>query len=107
MSRVAIILLMAMVGGCATRSSTARDYHFAAAGNDESGDGSLLRPFRTIDKIASLSLESGDRLLFEGGQVFTGNLQVSGRSLYVGSFGAGRATIDARRGSALLSARRN
>jgi hypothetical protein len=99
-----VVVLAGMGWGCAP-AGPPRDYYFGANGNDARGDGSLLQPFRSIAKANSISLKPGDRLLFEGGAAFEGNLALDehdagkpGLPVYVGSFGTGRATIRAGEG---------
>lgn len=77
--------------------------YFSAAGNDTTGTGALATPYATIAKANSLALVPGDKLLFRGGDTFTGNLIVnaSGTSsapISIGSYGTGQATINAGTG---------
>jgi hypothetical protein len=99
-------LLIAAMGCVGCASAPPRDYYYSTHGDDSSGDGSLLRPLRSMAKAGALSLNPGDRMLFEGGAVFDGNLVLNqhgaGRPeqpVYIGSFGNGRATIRAGEGT--------
>jgi hypothetical protein len=100
-----VVVLAGMGWGCAP-AGPPRDYFFGAKGNDARGDGSLAQPFRSIAKANTISLHPGDRLLFEGGAVFEGNLVLdehdagkTGLPVSVGSYGAGRAIIRAGEGN--------
>ncbi len=86
-------------------TAQARDLHFSADGDDAAGDGSEARPWRSIDKANTLRLVAGDRVLFAGGQTFSGNLSLEGgpggtpeSPIEVGSYGQGRATIESGEG---------
>ncbi|HSF46304.1 MAG TPA: right-handed parallel beta-helix repeat-containing protein, partial [Chitinophagaceae bacterium] len=57
----------------------ATDYYVnSAAGNDGNVGTSADQPFKSIDKVNSLSLAPGDRVLFAAGQIFTGELRLIG-----------------------------
>src|ERR1700677_3063180 len=52
----------------------------------------------TVDAVNRLSLKPGDSVLFRGGQVFVGTVRISasgseGHPVWIGSYGAGEATI--------------
>jgi hypothetical protein len=70
----------------------AATYHFANAGNDGTGNGSSSTPYATLVKLKSLSLSSGDSVLFNQGDNFTGTIYaVSG--VYYGGYGSGAKPI--------------
>jgi len=63
---------------------------------------------RNIDEVNLLDLEPGDRVLFEGGQTFLGNmilgpedLGTAAQPVVIASYGSGRATINAQTGTAI------
>jgi hypothetical protein len=78
-------------------------YYVDAAGGDDSNTGtSAGSAWATIERVNALDLEPGDRLLFNGGQIFIGNLELgiedAGTAISpitLGSYGEGRATINA------------
>jgi hypothetical protein len=81
-------------------------YVDAVSGNDSNSGISTTSPWRTINKANTLNLNPGDRLLFKGGQTFSGNLQLGAEDaglatnpVNVGSYGSGRATISAGTGT--------
>jgi len=101
----AFLFALLVVTGCQTPSG--RDYYFSPAGNDQS-NGSAETPFQTLAKASSLSLNPGDRLLLQGGQRFTGTILLNAsdagtpeKPVHIGSYGQGRAIIDAGAGSAI------
>jgi hypothetical protein len=107
-----LVCVLAALGGCAAAPASvagpARDYYFSPRGDDAGGDGSTARPFASVTKAGSIRLNPGDRLLFEGGQLFRGNLVLADgaagtaeRPIVVCSFGSGRARIDAGEGYAV------
>jgi hypothetical protein len=90
-------------------ATLAADYHFDAERGHDALDGSRAHPWRSIAKANSVSLRPGDQLLFHGGQTFVGNLLLeaddagtSDRPVIVGSYGHGRARIDAGLGYGVL-----
>src|SRR5580658_4669450 len=95
---VIAIALACMTAGCA--AAPPRDYCFSPAGSDDAGDGSAARPYQSIARANTLSLHPGDRVLFEAGKTFAGNFRLERDSgtarqpIVIGSYGAGRATID-------------
>ena len=54
----------------------ATDYYFSASGNDNNA-GTESSPFQSLNKINSLSLKAGDRLLFRRGDMFAGTFTVT------------------------------
>jgi hypothetical protein len=91
----------------AVSPAVARDYYVSTAGND-GGPGSATAPWRTLGKVNATSFQPGDRILLEGGQSFTGPLQLGNddhgtptRNLVVSSYGLGRAVINGGTGRAV------
>lgn len=100
-------LWAALVLGFAA-SLHAIDYHFSAAGDDSNGNGTQANPWSTITKANTLDLNPGDRLLFRGGDTFTGKLDLTSEDsgtaaspVTVRSYGTGRATLSGGAGVAL------
>jgi len=78
----------------------ATDYFVRLTGNDAAKGDSPNAAWQTIKRVNRARFQPGDRLLFEGGASFTGNLLLSeedaGTSnapVAIGSVGKGRATI--------------
>ncbi|MFE6157382.1 right-handed parallel beta-helix repeat-containing protein [Streptomyces sp. NPDC056486] len=101
----AIVLIGA--SGCAatphyapeTKNST---YYVSARGDDQNDGSSPGQAWRSLARAERVSLEPGDRLLLEGGARFTGTITLNGteagranRPVVVGSYGEGRATVEA------------
>ena len=83
-----------------------RNYYIASNGNDV-WDGSRAHPWKTVDAVGRAVLGPGDSVLFRGGQVFSGTLRLGhGGSavhpVWIGSYGAGAATIDGGDSSAVV-----
>ena len=88
---------------------SAATYHFSSVGNDLLGNGSVAKPWKTIDKFNQLNLDPGDSALFRAGDTFSGRMwldetdagtSATGRLIApvsIGSYGAAgsatRATI--------------
>ena len=80
-------------------SITATEYYVSPTGAD-TNVGSRESPFQTIDRINSLDLEPGDKVLFEAGKTFNGTLSLTNedygsqeQNIVVASYGHGCATI--------------
>src|SRR5690242_16992175 len=99
---VAVALLLLCVHAT---TAGAADYFVSSSGNDANPGTSAARAWQTIDKLNSIAFAAGDRILFEAGATFRGNLVFdagdagsAAQPVTVSSFGSGRATIDAASG---------
>jgi Secretion system C-terminal sorting domain len=68
----------------------ATNYYVAASGSDANNGTSAATPYRSINKINSITLQPGDQVLFKRGDVFRGQLQI-----YQSGTSASPITIDA------------
>ncbi len=75
------------------------DYHVSSKGED-GASGGRNAPWRSVARASLAKLKPGDRILFEGGQVFPGRLTFGASQsgtekapVVLTSYGAGRATI--------------
>jgi hypothetical protein len=50
----------------------AATYYVSPTGNDSNNGTSTSTPWKTISKVNSVTLSAGDRVLFQGGQTFSG-----------------------------------
>lgn len=87
----------------------ARDY-FLSKNGDDSKTANEAEPWQTIEKVNEVALQPGDRILFRGGDTFSGNLildnsdsGMEGKSVVISSYGKGRAIIDAGTGYGLAA----
>jgi hypothetical protein len=85
-----------------------RSFYVRPTGDDRNPGTSLARAWRTIERANRQVFLAGDELRFEAGFVYTGNLRFDARDagiqaapIRIGSFGRGRATIEAGTGTAL------
>ena len=106
MGLIAISWVPIAPGGPAAAGST---YYVEPRGRDDHSGTSPETAWRTIDRANHHDFRPGDQLLFAGGRTFEGNLVLTakdagtpGRPVVVGSYGQGRATIDAGPGTAVL-----
>jgi hypothetical protein len=103
-----MLALLALAAMAAPPFAPGSDYHVSPAG-DDAGAGTAAAPWRSIDRVSRAAYRPGDRILFEGGAEFEGNLVLDARTsrsdpanpITVGSSGRGRATIRAGRGTAV------
>lgn len=108
MTQLRIIKITALVFMMAV-PCLAADYHFSSSGSDTLGDGSIGNPFQSIAKLNQIDLNPGDRALFEGGKLFSGNVFLNSSDagtaaspVIITSYGSGRATIQASAGDAFF-----
>ena len=86
----------------------AADYFVRNDGDDGASGDSANRAWRTIERVNRARLQPGDRVLFDAAKSFAGNLLLtaedagtSNAPVVIGSFGQGRATIQAGRGTGI------
>jgi hypothetical protein len=90
-----------IVSGTAAPQTIAKPnttYFVSPQGNDHNTGTSPATAWRTINQVNSVEFRPGDRILFEGGDTFSGNLAFDSQDMgpiTVGSYGTGLATIDA------------
>jgi Right handed beta helix region len=96
---LAILLLLA-----SARPLAATDYFVRPNGHDEAQGTSTNAAWRSIERVNQARFLPGDRVRFEAGASFAGNLLLSAEDagtsnapVVIGSFGEGRATILAGR----------
>jgi len=106
------ILSFTFCGGLtlACLSTLAADYHLDAEHGNDARDGlSPATAWRTLERASAATLKPGDRVLLRAGQTFPGTLRLDAedagtpqKPVTIGSFGQGRATIQAGLGGAVL-----
>lgn len=81
-------------------SGVAKDYFVRPDGDDTAMGDSQSRAWRTIEHVNAQRLQPGDRVCFEAGKSFVGQLRLTAEDagnasapVTLGSFGRGRATI--------------
>ncbi|MFF9622374.1 right-handed parallel beta-helix repeat-containing protein [Streptomyces griseosporeus] len=95
-----------LAGGCLANTPHYTPYHtyyVSPAGDDRNDGRSPSHPWRTLAHADNQAYQPGDQLLLEGGKRFRGSLELrrgeagrADRPVVVGSYGDGRATIEAR-----------
>jgi Right handed beta helix region len=85
-------------------------YYVSTSGSDSNSGTSPTSAWKTVGKANSANLDPGDTLLFQGGQTFNGNLSISSgdsgsssNPVTIGSYGSGRATINAGNGRGIYA----
>ncbi len=101
----ALIVLLLTAGG----PLSAKDFFLDAESGNDTAEASRDRPWRTIARANTNDFAPGDRLLFQGGQMFHGNLALDAhdagtaeRPVTIGSYGEGRARIDGGAGTGVF-----
>jgi hypothetical protein len=104
------LLLVSALGLAACGPSGGTTYYVSANGRDQNAGTSATKPWKTIGRVNAQDLNPGDKVLFEGGRTFVGELQLlagdSGTAaspVEIGSHGAGPATISGGTGTGITS----
>lgn len=90
-------------------ATDAVDYYVSSTGDDRLNGTSTSTAWRTVSKVNEMSFRPGDRIQFEGGQTFIGQLTFDANDsgtphapVTISSYGEGRATIDALEGNGIV-----
>src|SRR4051812_21335183 len=51
-------------------------YYISPDGDDASAGTSVDQPWQTLDRVAPLDLQPGDKVLLQGGRTFAGNIEL-------------------------------
>jgi hypothetical protein len=83
-------------------------YFVSPTGNDHNAGTSPSTAWRTVSQVNRVNFQPGDRILFQGGASFAGNLAfdtgdlgTAAAPITVGSYGSGRATVEAGAGTGI------
>lgn len=94
------LLFFLLIQGLCGNAISAHTYYLSATGNDAGSGATIEDAWRSIDKLNTIPLHAGDRVLFEGGSIFAGAIWIRSRSqgtaerpIIIGSYGRGAATI--------------
>jgi len=101
---LSILLMGLAVGTCHT--TMAATYYVSPSGDDNNPGTSPGSAWQTVDRVNTADLNPGDRVLFEAGRDYAGNLLLTAEDagtptqpVVIGSYGSGRARIKAGNGS--------
>lgn len=93
-----------IIMGC--QQNLTATYYISPSGNDSHSGTSAQTPWRTLDKVNATDLNPGDKVLFQAGNDYPGNLLLTAEDagtpkqpVVIASFGSGRARIKAGDGS--------
>ncbi len=85
-------------------------YVDALSGDDTNNGTSPASAWQSIEKVNGLAFSPGDQILFQGGQTFSGNLYLDDSRkgtvldpVVIGSYGTGRAELQAGNGHGILA----
>ena len=91
------------------------DYYVSSLGDDSNSGLSERQPWRSIDRVNAAQLLPGDSIWFRANQTFSGNLCLvkvrqrrtdEAHVITIGSYGSGRATINAGSGAGFIAKNR-
>ena len=71
---------------------TAKNYYVSSSGSNSNG-GTITAPWQTIAKVNATTFETGDSILFKGGDSFKGTLRPKQNGLTFASYGIGKGII--------------
>jgi hypothetical protein len=98
-----------VTSGTPTGTSGPATYYLSPSGNDAAAGTSPKTPWRTLHRASVAVLPPGSRLLLQGGQRFTGELELNhqdagnaARLVVISSYGTGRATIASGTGDGIF-----
>ena len=100
--------LLALFSSGATAQTHSKKYYVNSFAGNNDNTGAKNQPFKSIDKINSLSMVAGDTIFFSGNQVFKGTLSLIQKTgtakhpIVISSYGIGRAVINAGDSSAVV-----
>src|SRR5262245_9025941 len=104
--RAVVSTFAAVVLLSSATASAAQKYFVSPAGNDDADGRSRATAWRTLDRVAAHTFAAGDQLLLSAGDVHHGSIQLgpdrSAGQIEIGSYGRGRAIIDAGTGPAIV-----
>lgn len=103
--KAALLALLICLG---SRPAMATAYYISPGGKDTNSGMSQTAPWKTLARASSMSFSAGDSILLKGGRSFDGELTLGANSggteanpITIGSYGGGRATIDAGSGTGI------
>ena len=96
-------------GDLATGATSGVTYYVSATGNDGNSGTSPSLAWKSTSKVNSRTFSPGDKIMFQGGAVFSGGLYFDNADrgsaaapITVTSYGTGRATIQAGNGNGIM-----
>src|SRR5215510_907910 len=99
-------LVSAFVPGSVSAVPGAHTYYVSPSGDDTANGWTKTTAWRTLSRVAQQRFVAGDRLLLEGGVVHPGSIALdpsnSAGNFEIGSYGGGRAIIDAGNHSGIV-----
>ena len=92
-----VLIYLALISTLST-SFGQTTYYVANSGDDNNTGRSSNDPFKTVDKIGSLSLQPGDQVLFQRNDIFRGSLQIhqsgsSDKPIVIDAYGSGNKPV--------------
>jgi len=101
-SLLILLFITGILIGCTNgNNNTSGGSYYLSPDGDDGNPGTLAKPWKTIEKINGLNIKPGDRILFEGGKVFSGTLRldsmdkgIATKKVIIGSYGKSAAVID-------------
>ncbi len=106
MKRIHLLICIISLVAISCSTPISKFYVDSQLGKD-ANPGTMRKPFRSIERVNSLQLQAGNSVFFAGGQTFDGSLLLKGltgtkeKPVVIGSFGTGRAIINAGNVSAV------
>lgn len=98
-------MVVLLLFSCQQKQTTApiyksRGYYLSNSGNDMY-EGTVMHPWKTIEKLNAIQLKPGDSVCFKAGEIFSGTVLldsndagIENKNIVITSYGDGKATID-------------
>ena len=97
MKNIALVVLLISFNSLAQNKT----YYLSPSGNDGNSGLLITSAWKTISKINTINFQPGDKILFEGNQIFTGTIDLdasdignASNPIIISSYGNGKATIN-------------
>src|SRR4051812_10124205 len=106
----ALLCALPILSAC-TQFAWEKSVYYVSASGDDTNDGlTNVSPWKTLNKVSTHNFQRGDKILFRGGDIFSGFLYFDSSSdsasrqnpITVSSYGGRKATIDAGSGDGIF-----
>lgn len=112
MLSILVLFISIFLTGCQFMGKTnSVSYYVSPSGNNSNSGTAQNSPWQTIDKVNSINLNPGDKVLFEGGKEFKGSIKLDEKDggtpelpVIISSYGKDRAIINSGKETGLYAA---
>src|SRR3954447_9595062 len=106
----ALLCTLLILSACTQYAREKSVYYVSALGDDTNDGLTAASPWKTLNKVSTHNFQRGERILFRGGDIFSGLLYFDSSSdsasrqnpIAISSYGDRKATIDAGSGDGIF-----